>query len=232
MSTAWAVLWIRVTYGISKIGEYSIELGTYFRCSINGVHDHLDCEQYREEFEEITIQELQVLYLILFAFLNLSSLPLIIEYKCVKDKIISTINSTLGRDTVRETKLPSHTGKRVKWHLMQPNDSEQLCVYHSGFILTVQHLHLLSPQCSSYCSVNTNIIIAIFTLKNFCSCIFTNWTLCSCDHTMEQLILVWAHALSLARYGYIYIYIYIYVCMYSKFSSMHTMQCSLFSGYS
>ena len=106
-----AVLWTSLTYDISKHDETAIEIGTYFRCSINGVHDRLDCEQYREEFEEITIQELQVLYLVLLAFLNLSNLPLIIEYKSVKDMIISTINSTLGRDTVKETELPSHTGK-------------------------------------------------------------------------------------------------------------------------
>ena len=109
-----AVLWTSLTYDISKHDETGIKLGTYFRCSINGVHDLLDCEQYREEFEEITIQELSVLYLILVAFLNLSNLPLIIEYKSVKDMIISTINSTLGSDTVKETELPSHTGKRVK----------------------------------------------------------------------------------------------------------------------
>ena len=109
-----AILWTSLTYDISKGGEMATELGTYFRCSVNGVHDLLDCEQYREEFEEIAIQELSVLYLILVAFLNLSNLPLIIEYKTVKDMIISTINSTLGRDTVKETELPSHTGKRVK----------------------------------------------------------------------------------------------------------------------
>ena len=102
-----AVLWTSLTYDISKHDETAIKIGTYVRCSANGVHDHLDCEQYREEIEDLSIQELQVLYLILLAFLNFSNLPLIIEYKTVKDIIIST----LGRDTVRETELPSHTGK-------------------------------------------------------------------------------------------------------------------------
>ena len=105
--TVFAVLWTTLTYDISKSGERGIKMGYYFRCSANGVHEHLDCEEYREEFEALTIQELQVLYLILFAFLNLSNLPLIIEYKSIKDKIIST----LGLDTVKETELPSHTGK-------------------------------------------------------------------------------------------------------------------------
>ena len=107
-----AVLWTTLTYDISKVGESSIQIFSYFRCSINGVHDLLDCEQYREEFEEITIEELQVLYLVLVAFLNLSNLPLIIEYKSVKDKITSTINSILSCVTVKENELPSHMGRK------------------------------------------------------------------------------------------------------------------------
>ena len=100
--TVLAVLWTTATYDISKSGELSIETHSYFRCSANGVHDLLDCEQFRKKFEGITIQELQILYLILFAFLNLTNLPLIIEYKSVKDRIMSTLKS-LGRDTVKET---------------------------------------------------------------------------------------------------------------------------------
>ena len=109
--TVLAVLWTSLTYDISKHDETAVEIGTYFRCSANGVHDLLPCEPYREEFEGLTIRELQVLYLVLVTFLNLSNLPLIIEYKSVKDMIISTLNSTLGRDTLKETELPSHTGK-------------------------------------------------------------------------------------------------------------------------
>ena len=112
MLTTFAVLWINFTNEISKSGEYSFQLGKYIGCSINGVHD-LDCEQYREAFERFTIQWLLVFHLVLVAFINLSMLPLIIEYKSVKDMIISKLSPTLGRDTVKETELPSHTVKRV-----------------------------------------------------------------------------------------------------------------------
>ena len=114
MLTTMAVVWTNFTYGISKSGEYSIQIGSYMRCSINGVHDLLDCEQYREEFEGLTIQELQVLQLILVAFINLSVLALIIEYRSVKDTIISKLSPKVDRNIVKETELPSHTGKRVK----------------------------------------------------------------------------------------------------------------------
>ena len=102
-----AVLWTSLTYDISKYNETAIKIGTYIRCSANGFHDQVDCEQYRKEFEDLSIHWLQVLYLLLVAFLNVSNLPLIIEYKSMKDIILST----LGRDTVRETELPSHTAK-------------------------------------------------------------------------------------------------------------------------
>ena len=106
-----AVLWTTLTYDISKSDETTTTVGTYIRCLAGGVHDGVDCEQYREQFEDITIQELQVLYLILVAFLNLSNLPLIIEYKSMKQMIITTLGSTLGRDTVKETELPSQSVK-------------------------------------------------------------------------------------------------------------------------
>ena len=113
MLTTFAVLWIYATYTISKNGEYSIQLVHYIGCSANGVHDHQDCQKFREEFEDLSVRWLQVLYFVLGSFLNLSMLPLIIEYKSVKDMIISKLSPTLGRDTVKETELPSHTVKRV-----------------------------------------------------------------------------------------------------------------------
>ena len=109
-----AVLWTTLVYNTSRGDEIAIQIGTYFRCSANGAHDLLDCEQYRKKFEALTLQELQVLYLVLFAFLNLSNLPLIIEYKSVKGKIIATLNSLLGRNAVKETQPQTHTGKESK----------------------------------------------------------------------------------------------------------------------
>ena len=103
-----AVLWTSLTYDISTHDERAVKIGTYFQCSANGVHDQLDCEPFRREFEDLSIRSLQVLYLILVAFLSISNLPLVIEYKSVKDIILST----LGRDTtVKEIELPSHTVK-------------------------------------------------------------------------------------------------------------------------
>ena len=96
------ILWSTVTYDTSQYDETVIQIGSYVKCLANGIHDGLDCEQYRKNFEEISIDPLLVLYLVLFAFLNISNLPLIIEYKSLKQAILST----LGLDTVKETTVP------------------------------------------------------------------------------------------------------------------------------
>ena len=49
---------------VNKNGEFIIQIDVYFQCSINGIHDLLDCKQYREEFEALTIKGFQVLCLI------------------------------------------------------------------------------------------------------------------------------------------------------------------------
>ena len=104
------VLWTSISQGISKYDMLAITVQTYFWCSINGVHDQLDCEQHRRELNELSVRWSHVLFLLLGAFLNLSNLPLIIEYKKVKHMILST----LGRDTMKETEMASHVGDQQK----------------------------------------------------------------------------------------------------------------------
>ena len=105
-----AVLWTSVTYDISKHDELTSKIGTYFRCLANGVHDQLDCEQYRREFEDMSIKWLNVLYLLFIAFLNVSNLPLVIEYRRMKEVVVST----LGQHKVKGTEIASHMGKQSK----------------------------------------------------------------------------------------------------------------------
>ena len=103
-----AALWATVTYNISKYNELATKMGMYFQCLANGVHNQQDCEQYRREFENLSIRWLHPLHLLLGAFLNLSNLPLVIEFKRVKEVVFST----LGRYTVKETS--SHMDKQSK----------------------------------------------------------------------------------------------------------------------
>ena len=94
-----AVLWTLVTYNMSKQNEFFTKVSFYFQCLANGVHGA--CERYRREFEDLNTHGLHVLVPLLFAFLNVSNLPLIIEYKKVKYIVLSIV----GRDTMNETNL-------------------------------------------------------------------------------------------------------------------------------
>ena len=45
------------------------------------------CEKFRNEFEKLSYPGLECIYLILFTFLNFSSLPFVIQYKEVKQSV-------------------------------------------------------------------------------------------------------------------------------------------------
>ena len=96
-----AMLWSNITYQISKQNETHIAIKFYFRCLINGFQEHLDCEPYRREFEGLSIQGLIVSYVLLVPFLNISNLPLIIEYKSLKNVTQRWLRSLLSQ-TERE----------------------------------------------------------------------------------------------------------------------------------
>ena len=85
-------------YQISKQNETHIAIKT---CLINGFQEHLDCEPYRREFEGLSIQGLIVSYMLLVPFLNISNLPLIIEYKSLKNVTQRWLRSLLSQ-TERE----------------------------------------------------------------------------------------------------------------------------------
>ena len=84
-------LWISICYDNSKQDETTIQINHYIQCSANGIHDGLDCEQYKKNYQEISIPSLAIMYLILAAFLNISNLPLIIEYKSMKQAILTIL---------------------------------------------------------------------------------------------------------------------------------------------
>ena len=101
-----AIMWSDFTYAISKKNEFESKIMAYFKCSINGIHNEDNCEQERKEIEDISLSWLFALHLVLAAFLNLSNLPLVIEYKKIKKIVLSA----LGRHTVKDTS--SRMGKQ------------------------------------------------------------------------------------------------------------------------
>ena len=101
-----ALLWITLTYYITKYDETVIAMDTYMHCVAGGVHDDLDCEYYRKEFEDISDEGLWVAHLIIVAFLNVSNLPLIIEYRSIKEFIVSALSHSAVKGNESHTITP------------------------------------------------------------------------------------------------------------------------------
>jgi len=85
-------LWTTSSLDISNHENTSVHIGTYVQCLAGGVRDGLGCDVYRREFEALSYPGLLITYLILFAFLNISNLPLVIQYKTVKRVIVSKLS--------------------------------------------------------------------------------------------------------------------------------------------
>ena len=83
MITVWTSFSIRD--GTASSFEY--HLGQYWRCMAGGASRSHTCEKFRNEFEGLTHPGLECFYLILFTFLNFSSLPFVIQYKTVKRSV-------------------------------------------------------------------------------------------------------------------------------------------------
>ena len=70
-----------------------------------GSRRSVTCEPYRREFESLSHPGLECTYLILFAFLNFSSLPFVIQYKTVKRSVKeATRRLTLKKNSFSEKK--------------------------------------------------------------------------------------------------------------------------------
>ena len=71
-----------------------------------GVCNDLDCEHYRKEFEDLSNEGFLILQLILVAFLNVSNLPLIIEYRSIKEFIVSALSRSVVKGNESRTITP------------------------------------------------------------------------------------------------------------------------------
>ena len=83
MITAWTSFSIRD----GTANSFQFYLEQYWRCMAGGASRSHTCEKFRNEFESLTHPGLECTYLILFTFLNFSSLPFVIQYKTVKRSV-------------------------------------------------------------------------------------------------------------------------------------------------
>jgi len=101
MITVWTSFSIRD----GSADSFGFYLTQYWRCMAGGSRRSVTCEPYRREFESLSHPGLECTYLILFAFLNFSSLPFVIQYKTVKRSVKeATRRLTLKKNSFSEKK--------------------------------------------------------------------------------------------------------------------------------
>ena len=83
MTTVWTSFSVRD--GSANSLQFYLE--QYWRCMAGGTNRSHTCEKFRNEFEKLSYPGLECIYLILFTFLNFSSLPFVIQYKAVKQSV-------------------------------------------------------------------------------------------------------------------------------------------------
>ncbi|XP_065891009.1 uncharacterized protein [Dysidea avara] len=81
------MVWTSFSIRDGSANSFRFYLEQYWRCMSGGTGRSDTCEPYRREFESLSHPGLECTYLILLAFLNLSSLPFVIQYKTIKRSV-------------------------------------------------------------------------------------------------------------------------------------------------
>ena len=79
-------LWTISTVKGVTADAYQDRLEIYARCMATG-SDNPDCEQYKKQLEDLSYPALDVIYLLLIAFLNFSNLPFVVQFKTFKHSV-------------------------------------------------------------------------------------------------------------------------------------------------
>ena len=79
----------------SEIFDYYLR--NYADCMAGGNRKHHDCHSLRIDFEAKSIVMIEIVHLILVAFLNFASLPFVIQFQTIKSSIQRLSNSIFTR---------------------------------------------------------------------------------------------------------------------------------------
>ena len=79
--------WISVSFQVSSYEETLLHINNYIRCNLGGIRKGLDCEEERRKFEALSYPYLTAANTAAYAILNLSNLPLVLQYHNVKQSV-------------------------------------------------------------------------------------------------------------------------------------------------
>ena len=82
-----ALLWISASIQISSFERTLFHITNYIQCNLGGIRLGLDCEEDRRQFEALSHPYLLAANIATYAILNLSNLPLVVQYDEVKQSV-------------------------------------------------------------------------------------------------------------------------------------------------
>jgi len=79
--------WISTSFQVGSFETALFHITNYIQCNLGGIREGLDCEEDRRKFEALSYPYLQAAKTAVYAFLNLSNLPLVMQYHGVKQSV-------------------------------------------------------------------------------------------------------------------------------------------------
>jgi len=92
-------IWTTQSIAAGNVDDFKYHLTRYITCMAQGIRENEDCQSYKKEVENLSLPELHVIYTVLFAFLNFSSLPLVVQFRTVKDSVRQAARRMSRRST-------------------------------------------------------------------------------------------------------------------------------------
>ncbi|XP_065890888.1 uncharacterized protein [Dysidea avara] len=82
-----ALLWIGASFQVGSFETIIFHITNYIQCNLGGIRTGLDCEEDRRKSEALSYPYLTATYNAAYAILNLSNLPLVLQYDDVKQSV-------------------------------------------------------------------------------------------------------------------------------------------------
>lgn len=97
------LLWTNSSVRGITADAFQDRLEIYARCMATG-SGNPDCELYKKQLEDLSYPVLDVIYLILTAFLNFSNLPFVVQFKTVKHSVRRVTKKLSNKSLTSDTK--------------------------------------------------------------------------------------------------------------------------------
>ncbi|XP_065896988.1 uncharacterized protein [Dysidea avara] len=92
------IAWTTFSLVISNSDELMYRIDRYVACMAHG--DNKECSRYKKEIEDLFHPSLHLIYTVMLAFFNFSSLPLVVQFRTVKHSVTSVARRMSRRLTI------------------------------------------------------------------------------------------------------------------------------------